>query len=153
MEIVNESLDTWLDILKPYQKKTIKTLLEKNDNDEEKVAQIWLSSAGPINTATFGGLASSSPNKNYFQCLKDELNKLICGNNTYLEEKKQILEKGNLINVCASSQIAIFLSPVIGVSVPILTPAIVLMLHVISKISVNAYCSMINNHSKNRNDC
>ncbi len=142
MEIVNESLDKWLYILKPYQRKTIKALLDKNDNDEEKVAQIWLSSVGPINTATFGGVSSAS-NKNYYQCLKDELNKLICGDDTYVEEKKQILEKGNLINVCASSQIAVFLSPVIGLSVPILTPAIVLMLHVISKVSVNAYCSMI----------
>lgn len=143
MEIVNESLDTWLDILKPYQRNTIKALLDKHDNDEEKVAQIWLSSGGPINTATFGGLPSSASNKNYYQCLKDELNKLICGDNAYVEEKKQILEKGNLINVCAASQIALLLSPVIGVSVPILTPAIVLMLHVISKVSVNAYCSMI----------
>lgn len=33
MEIVNESLNTWLDILKPYQKNTIKALLDKNDND------------------------------------------------------------------------------------------------------------------------
>ena len=143
MEIVNESLNTWLDILKPYQRNTIKALLDQNDNDEEKVAQIWLSSGGPINTATFGGLPSSASNKNYFQCLKDELNKLICGDDTYVEEKKQILKKGNLINVCAASKIALLLSPVIGVSVPILTPAIVLMLHVISKVSVNAYCSMI----------
>lgn len=122
---------------------TIKALLDKNDNDEDKVAQIWLSSGGLINTATFGGLPSSASNKNYYQCLKDELNKLICGDDTYVEEKKQIRRKGNLINVYAASQIAIFLSPVIGVSVPILTPAIVLMLHVISKVSVNAYCSMI----------
>ena len=143
MEIVNESLDTWLDVLKPYQRNTIKVLLDKNDNDEEKVAQIWLSSGGPINTATFGGLPSSTSNKNYYQCLKDELNKLICGDDTYVEEKKRILEKSNLINVCAASQIALFLSPIIEVSVPILTPAIVLMLHVISKVSVNAYCSMI----------
>lgn len=144
MEIVNESLDTWLDTLKPYQRNTIKALLEKHGNDEEKVAQIWLSSIGPINTATFGGLPSSTPNKNYFKCLKNELNKLICDDESYVDEKKQILEKGNLINVCASSQIAILLSPIVGVSVPILTPAIVLMLHLISKVSVNAYCSMIN---------
>lgn len=90
MEIVNESLNTWLDILKPYQRNTIKALLDQNDNDEEKVAQIWLSSGGPINTATFGGLPSSASNKNYFQCLKDELNKLICGDDTYVEEKVTI---------------------------------------------------------------
>lgn len=50
MEIVNESLDTWLDTLKPYQRNTIKALLEKHGNDEEKVAQIWLSSIGPVST-------------------------------------------------------------------------------------------------------
>ena len=69
MEIADENLDTWLYILKPYQRNVIKALLDKNDNDEEKVAQIWLSSGGPINTATFGGLPSSASNINYYQCL------------------------------------------------------------------------------------
>ena len=34
-----------------------------------------MSSFGPINTATFGGLSSSESKKNYWKCLKDELNK------------------------------------------------------------------------------
>ena len=36
MEIVDESLETWLSVLKPYQRKTIKALLANNDGDEEK---------------------------------------------------------------------------------------------------------------------
>ena len=77
MEIVDESLETWLSVLKPYQRNTIKALLANNDGDEEIVANLWLSSFGPINTATFGGLSSSESPKNYWRCLKDELNKLI----------------------------------------------------------------------------
>lgn len=144
MEIVDESLETWLSVLKPYQRNTIKALLANNDGDEEKVANLWLSSFGPINTATFGGLSSSESKKNYWKCLKDELNKLICGY-SYEEDRKQFLDMGGLINIGASSQIAAFLAPIIGVSASFLTPAIVLMLHTISKVSVNAYCSMIKN--------
>lgn len=70
MEIVDESLETWLSVLKPYQRKTIKALLANNDGDEEKVANLWLSSFGPINTATFGGLSSSESQKTIGDVLK-----------------------------------------------------------------------------------
>ncbi len=144
MEVTNESLDSWLAVLKPYQRKSIKSLLECNGGDEEKVAQLWLNSYGPINTATFGGVPSSSINKNYFQCLKDELNGLICGSEKYEEERKSILQKGELINIATSTKIAYLLAPIVGLSEVVLTPAVVLLLHVIGKVSVNAYCSMIN---------
>ena len=102
MEIVSESLDEWLSTLKPFQRNTIKNLLQNNDGNEEKVAELWLNSFGPINTATYGGVPTS-----------------------------------------ASDKIASLLAPVIGVSISVLAPAIVLMLHVISKVSVNAYCNMV----------
>lgn len=54
MEIVSESLDEWLSTLKPFQRNTIKNLLQNNDGNEEKVAELWLNSFGPINTATYG---------------------------------------------------------------------------------------------------
>lgn len=144
MEVSNETLDYWLEILKPYQRKTIKSLLDCNEGDEEKVARLWLSSYGPINIATFGGVPSTSIKKNYFQCLKDELNSLICGSEKYVEERKSLLQKGELINVATSTKIALLLAPVIGLNEVVLTPAVVLLLHVIGKVSVNAYCSMVN---------
>lgn len=70
MEIVDESLETWLSVLKPYQRNTIKALLANNDGDEEIVANLWLSSFGPINTATFGGLSSSESPKTIGNALK-----------------------------------------------------------------------------------
>lgn len=115
MEIVSESLDEWLTTLKPFQRNTIKNLLQNNDGNEEKVAELWLNSFGPINTATYGGVPTSASNKNYFKSLKSELNKLICGDEDYEEEKKQILDGGHLLNVAASAKIASLLAPVIGV--------------------------------------
>lgn len=70
MEIVSESLDEWLSTLKPFQRNTIKNLLQNNDGNEEKVAELWLNSFGPINTATYGGVPTSASNKNYFKSLK-----------------------------------------------------------------------------------
>lgn len=65
MEIVSESLDEWLSTLKPFQRNTIKNLLQNNDGNEEKVAELWLNSFGPINTATYGGVPTSASDKNY----------------------------------------------------------------------------------------
>lgn len=39
MEIVSESLDEWLSTLKPFQRNTIKNLLQNNDGNEEKVGK------------------------------------------------------------------------------------------------------------------
>lgn len=143
MEIENTSLDVWLETLKPFQRKAIKKMLANNGDDEEKVAELWLSSFGPINTVTFGGVPTTASRKNYFQCLKGELNKLICGNDVYEIERTKILNSGNLVNVAASAKIASVIAPIIGISISVLAPALVLMLHTISKMTVNAYCSMI----------
>ncbi len=143
MEIVKESLDKWLESLKPYQRDAIKIMLQNNDGDEEKIAQLWLNSKGPINTVTFGGNPSNIPNKNYFQCLKRELNKFICGDESYETDRKQILGENNCINIAFTTSIASILAPIVGMSAAILTPAIVLLLYVIGKISVNAYCAMV----------
>lgn len=40
-----------------------KNLLQNNDGNEEKVAELWLNSFGPINTATYGGVPTSASNK------------------------------------------------------------------------------------------
>lgn len=89
-------------------------------------------------------MPSSSINKNYFQCLKDELNGLICGSEKYEEEGESILQKGELINIATPTKIAYLLAPIVGLSEVVLTPAVVLLIYVIGKVSLNAYCSMIN---------
>ena len=143
MDIVNEDIDKWLSVLKPFQRDTIKALLRANDGDEEKVAQLWLSSFGPINTVTFGGLPSSASKKDYFKCLKEEINKFICGGDSYEEDRTKILDGVKMINVGVATKIASILAPIVGVSVAILTPPVVLMFHAIGKITVNAYCAMV----------
>lgn len=143
MEIIDEDLEYWLNILKPFQRNTIKKLLQANDNDEETAARLWLSSFGPINTVTFGGLPSAASPKNYFQCLKEEINKFICGNESYEEDRGKILNGVKVINVGMATKIASVLAPIVGVSIAIITPPVVLMLHAIGKLSVNAYCAMV----------
>lgn len=140
MEIEQLNLDEWLSVLKPYQIKTITTLVQKYG--EEEAAKRWIESKGPINTVTFGGLPSNTQNRNYYEALKLEIHKFICGQNNYKEERKKIFGKGDLINTAVASKMAIMFSPIIGISVPMLLPALLLILNVISKISVNAFCSM-----------
>ncbi len=140
MEIEQLNLDQWLSVLKPYQIKTITNLVQKYG--EEEAAKIWIESKGPINTVTFGGLPSNTQNRNYYEALKLEIHKFICGQDNYKEERKKIIGTGDVINTAVSTKMAVIFSPIIGVSVPVLLPALLLILKAISKISVNAFCSM-----------
>jgi|WetSurMetagenome_2_1015567.scaffolds.fasta_scaffold21591_5 hypothetical protein len=140
MEIEQLDLDEWLKELKPFQIKTIKSLVQKFG--EEEAAKRWIESTGPINTATFGGTPSNGKRKNYYKALKSELHKFICVQEDYIDERKKFFNQGELINAAVSAKIAIVIAPVIGLSVSIVLPAVILLLHTISKISINAYCSI-----------
>lgn len=135
------TLEEWLKELKPYQKNTIIQLVDKYG--EERAAEEWLSSVGPIETAQFGGVASDQNQiKSYWSRVKKEFDKLICGHSDYTNEREKLISGGKVIGTGAVTTISVWIAPIVGLSVPILVPAIILLLHTVAKISVKAYCSI-----------
>jgi hypothetical protein len=141
MEIENHNLDEWLSVLKPYQQKIMHSLIDKYG--EEDAIKRWIKSKGPLNTATFGGVPTNDDKKNYYQCIKQEINYFICGNPKYSKERDNILKGANVISISIASKISQIIAQAVGMSIAVVLPAILLLFHSISKISINAYCSMI----------
>jgi hypothetical protein len=138
--LLQESEIEWLDALPNYQKSTIAELLETNPY--ESVAAIWLeSSIG--NNSPFGA-GNPQGKKNYFNYLKKEFHKLMCGNPEYAAERKelnQLFEK-NDTKTAIISFISAIIGAKIGLAATFIAPAVVLLLMLISKTSVNAWCTM-----------
>jgi hypothetical protein len=140
IEIEDLSLDEWYKCLKPYQSSIIRQLVD--NLGEEKAAEEWITAMGPLQTATFGGDPSSKVDqKSYWNRLKEEFDKFICGHSAYENEHEKFLSTGKLLGTGAVTSIATWLSPSVGLSPTILVPAILLLLHTTAKISVRAYCA------------
>lgn len=138
IDIENISLDEWYKCLKPYQVNIIKELVAIHG--EERAAELWITSVGPVNTATFGGSPTGDQSK-YWDKLKKEFDKFICGHSEYENEQKKFISTGKLIGTGAVSSIATWISPAVGMSPALLVPALLLLMHTAAKITVNAYCS------------
>lgn len=148
IEFENLTLEEWGQSLKPYQFNIILQLVR--NYGEMEAAEKWINAKGPQETATFGDISNSlNTGKNYWYSLRDEFNKLICGHPDYTKEREKLISTGKIIGLGGVSYISTLLSPIVGLSVPILTPAVMLLLHTAGKMGINAYCSMVTTNSDN----
>lgn len=133
IEIDNLSLNEWYTCLKPYQRAIIEQLVAKYG--EERAAEEWLTARGPMQTATFGGSQVNAENApKYWDRLRSEIDKLICGHPDYKKEQEKILAAGKSIGLGGVTALANWLSPLIGMSSALLAPAIILILHTMAKM-------------------
>ena len=140
IEIENIPLEDWLKPLKPYQRNFIKQLVAKYG--EEKAAEEWINARGPMQTVTFGGVTEDINNKkNYWNSLRNEFDKLICGHAYYQNEHDKFVNAGKPIGLGAVTYIADWIAPAVGMSTAILIPAIALILSTTAKMGVKAYCA------------
>lgn len=81
---------------------------------------------------------------NYWNRLKREFDKLVCGHSPYEKENQDYYVFGKFFSLSTASSMATTLAPMLSIPVYILTPTIALMLHSMMKIGKNAYCSTVN---------
>lgn len=138
IEIENIPLEDWLKPLKPYQRNFIKQLVAKYG--EEKAAEEWINARGPMQTVTFGGVTEDINNKkNYWNRLRNEFDKLICGHADYQNEHDKFVNAGKPIGLGAVTYIADWIAPAVGMSTAILIPAIALVLSTTAKMGVKGF--------------
>ena len=81
--------------------------------------------------------------KPFWERLKHEFDKLVCGHKDYEEDQKNFFVTGRVVNLAMASQIASSMTGVLSIPVYILTPAIALMLHTMVKMGRLAYCETV----------
>lgn len=140
IQIEKFNLQEALNQLPSYQSKTIQVLIDKHG--EENAAKIWIESNGPKEISHNGGTTQIiSQDSSYWQRLKEQFNSFVCGNENYSDERKQAIAIGETGATSLAAYLAGIISPIIGISVPILVPAILLLLHLAAKMGIGAYCA------------
>lgn len=136
--VPEDTLDSWLSELKPYQQKTLRQfLLSKTP---EAAAEEWLTTLGLSNISSFGGQAFDS--KPFWEKFKSECRNFLCDENAYIEEKKGLNQEGVILKTALISAMSSALGATLGTTAILLAPAVTLILVVVGKVSVNAYCKI-----------
>jgi hypothetical protein len=128
--------DEWIRSLSKLESDTIQQMRAHGASLDD-VALHWLTKAGPENTFPFGG---ATVPQGFYQRIKDELHKLICGDPSYEKLRKEIVglmknHKGKVVGMIAAA-----LGASVGLSAVALVPVIALILSIVSQVGINAWC-------------
>jgi hypothetical protein len=131
------SLDDLLEGLKPYQKRSIKTLIASHG--EEEAAKKWLAASGPSSTQQFGGQPQGNPQP-FWDRLMAEFRLFVCGDKKYKKDRDKLLAQATPTAMFVVSGISSVIASTLGLAAALITPAIAILLHVVGKVGVNAWC-------------
>ncbi|WP_163938652.1 hypothetical protein [Paraferrimonas sp. SM1919] len=135
MEVPQIELSDWTDTLKTYQKDSINTLIAKNG--EEEAAKLWLGANGVATTKQFGGSGSSEP---FWDRFVSEFRNFICGHEKYESERQQLSSQAPIANAMFVGVISGAIGSTLGFAASLLAPAVAILLFLVGKVGVNAYC-------------
>lgn len=142
---LDATLESWLQELKPYQRKNIDALLRINNNNLDIVAEIYLSADGAPDTVKFGG--TKGGNNVFFKNLKQEVEKFVCGDTKYDYFHTLIKNlitpnktKGGIATIICTALYGELGKLGISISIAAIYPVVVILLASMAAIGINTYC-------------
>lgn len=138
-QIIESDQDALLSSIDEFQSEIIKAFLVSTSNDYLASADNWLN-ASTANTAKFGG----EPNKAkiYRDKLLEELEKFLCGDQQYEDDRKKIAESTDKSQKYIIGVMSAAIGKTLGAAGPFIAPVIVLLILSIGKMAINAWCAM-----------
>ncbi len=137
MKIPELKTDEWIEVLDEYQQELLKELLK--ERSEEEVLEMWLGASVPNAMTPFGG----GENTNYLRAFKEEINKLLLGDERYAGVIKEFNEHATVTKFFVVSFLSNALAESMGVVAAVIAPLVVLVLGTIGKMGLNAYRTML----------
>lgn len=130
-------LNSWTESLKEYQRTTIKELV--SIHGEEGAARAWLTAQGSSDISPFGATQNISL---FWNKLNEEFRKFICDDTAYVKEKEELGKHAELTKPLLISAISSAIGATIGYAATFIAPAVAILLYLVGKMAINAYCNM-----------
>jgi len=137
--LINSEQDELLDSLDNFQAEILRIFLGDTNNDYLASADKWLN-ATTANTAQFGGETGKA--KIYRDKLLDEIEKFICGDAAYEDDRTKINESADKTKQYLIGMISAAIGNTMGVAGTFIAPVIALLIMSMGKMAVNAWCAM-----------
>jgi hypothetical protein len=137
MDLSNLGTEGWLEAISASQRGVIIELLQTGKTEEE-ISELWLNRIGPDANAGFGTAGSIMT---YFSNFRIEMDAFICGDSRYANERAKVSSiwekqgKSGLIALVAGC-----IATKIGLAAVVVSPAVALFFHMVTKMGVGAYC-------------
>lgn len=135
----------YLDDLPGYQSALVRSLLQSGLSEEEAAA-VWLDGAAK-DLATFGSRGTSSL---FYRKFIEELHAFLCSEERYGADREELLKQFKTGQASAIGLMSAALSPHLGAAGALLAPAIALVLILIGKMGLNAWCAMVSEREESR---
>ena len=132
--------DLWWQELPAFQRTSINEMISSGLSYEE-VAETWLSTTGAITNAPFGGVTAGP---GLFENIRNEINKLVCGHESYDDLRKQSAETWEKYKPGVLMGVAGAIGAALGVAAVVIVPVVALLLAAVVKVGVNAWCQTKN---------
>ena len=136
-ELLNDNPELWITALEEYQQKVVLELIKLNDNKSIVAAERWVC-YGTSNTFPFGVKKVSAK---FFENLKNELLKFICGDPEYDEERKELSKHNENMRAYVIGVVSAAIALKLGTSAVFLAPAVVILLFSFGKCTLKAVCA------------
>ena len=130
--------DGWLETLSPAAKLSIEDMLSGGQN-EEQVAEVWLSCAGPQTNVGFGATGAVQA---YFANVRSEFAAFVCGDARYEKQRADAVllwERGGQPSLVTAA--AGWIATTAGLATAAIVPVIALLFSILAKIGVAAFCT------------
>lgn len=132
-------IQDWVSTLPQYQGDLIKQML--TSQSPEEVAISWLTSSGPADTAPFGAIRAGA--SLYYINLLRELQKLLCGNTEYQEERKTLATLSSTSKLAIVSLISTAIAPNVGGAAVVIAPVVTIALGLLASAGRSTACEAL----------
>jgi hypothetical protein len=136
-ELVSDT--DWISELRPYQRNLVHQLSPTVELSEESVIAWFESFGNPSTTAQFSAGSRSRP---YYEKFVEQLYRLLCSPNHYIEERAQIAKDFKAGQTTLSTAIATAIAPHMDATPTVLVPAVAISLTLAGKMTLNAWCEV-----------
>lgn len=133
-----DNTEEWLLTLSKNQQNRVRQLLNFTPSYEEAARQ-WLD-AMPENTFPFG---VAKPTNIFFEKVKDEIEKFLCGDEEYADERKKLFASSEVARTTLVTSVSLAIAPKLGAAANYLIPVVVLVFMTMGKITLNSWCQML----------
>lgn len=138
-QIIQAEESELLSSIDNFQSEIIKAFLASTSNDYLESADYWLN-ASTANTAKFGGEPNTT--KLYRDKLLEELEKFLCGDQQYEDDRNKIAESTDKSQKYIIGVMSAAIGKTLGAAGAFIAPVIVLLILSIGKMAINAWCAM-----------
>ncbi|KZZ85161.1 hypothetical protein [Bacillus sp. SJS] len=134
--------EDWLNVIEDDKQRYILMALVKSGITEDKIIEMWLDEVEKQGQAFTVMNFHKITRSDLMEKFKELFTKLICGDEVYLENRKEIISQTKNLHKIITVSLATTIGAHFGLQAAIIYPVIALFLSTVSRLGFDTYCEL-----------